>query len=195
MKVIGITGGVGCGKSAVLDLIKENFNAHIIKADDVGKTVLDKGTKGYKQVVELFGDDILDSNEEINRKKLADIVFNNPNKLMVLNSIVHPQVKKIIVEKIAYCKCYENFDYFFVEAALLFEDHYENFCDETWYIYSDIEQRKERLISGRGYTLEKINSILNNQMSEDEFKDRCDKVIDNSYSLESTLLQLKNMLS
>ncbi len=194
MKVIGITGGVGCGKSLVLDLIKDNFNAYIVKADDVSRNILDKDTAGYFRVVEIFGDGILQDDKTIDRAKLAEIVFNSKNKLMVLNSIVHPLVKSKIIEEIGEVRCQDQYDYFIVEAALLFEDHYEIFCDETWYIYADIATRKERLKNSRGYSEDKCDSIIRNQMTEDEFRMRCDKILDNSGSMEETLAQLKKIL-
>ena len=184
MKVIGITGGVGCGKSTVMDLIENNFNAYVIKADDVGRHVLDRGTKGYEQFVTLFGEEYLDSRGNVNRDRLAQTVFHNPNKLMVLNSIVHPLVKKTIVEEMARIRCMEQYDFFFVEAALLLEDHYDVFCDELWYIYADIDSRRERLRNSRGYSDEKTDSIMKNQMSEELFRKRCDYVLDNSGSIE-----------
>lgn len=194
MKVIGITGGVGCGKSTVLDLIKDNFNAYVIKADDVGKNVLDKDTPGYRQVVELFGTEILAPTGDIDRGHLAQIVFNNRNKLIVLNSIVHPMVKKTIVEELTRIRCEEGYDFFVIEAALLLEDHYEVFCDEIWYVYADEKVRRERLKSSRGYSDEKITGIMANQLSEEEFRNRCDCVLDNGKSVEETLNQLKKML-
>lgn len=194
MKVIGITGGVGCGKSTVLELIEKNFNAFVIKADDVGKHVLDKGTKGYEQFIDLFGEKFLDGQGEVDRAALAQVVFQNPGKLMVLNSIVHPMVKKHIVEEMARVRCLEQYDYFFVEAALLLEDHYEVFCDEIWYIYADIDSRRKRLGDSRGYSDEKTDSIMKNQLSEEIFRKRCDYVLDNSGSIEETYEQLKKKL-
>lgn len=194
MKVIGITGGVGCGKSMVMDLIREHFNAYVIKADDVGKNVLNQGTSGYEQVVALFGEEILMESGEINRNRLAEIVFHEPNKRMVLNSIVHPQVKKRIVEEMARIRCEEKYDFFVVEAALLLEDHYEVFCDEVWYVYAEKEQRKKRLMESRGYSPEKIEKIIESQLDEEEFRKRCDFVLDNSKSRQDTLNQLKKML-
>lgn len=194
MKVIGITGGVGCGKSMVMDLIREHFNAYVIKADDVGKNILNQGTSGYEQVVELFGEEILMESGEINRNRLAEIVFHEPNKRMVLNSIVHPQVKKRIVEEMTRICCEEKYDFFVVEAALLLEDHYEVFCDEVWYVYAEKEQRKKRLMESRGYSPEKIEKIMESQLGEEEFRKRCDFVLDNSKSKQDTLNQLKKML-
>lgn len=194
MKVIGITGGVGCGKSTVLDLIEKNFNAYVIKADEVGRHVLDKGTKGYEQFVALFGEAFLNEQGEVDREKLAQEVFHNAGKLMVLNSIVHPLVKKNIIEEMARVRCLERYDYFIVEAALLFEDHYEVFCDEVWYIYADIVSRRKRLADSRGYSDEKTDSIMKNQLSEELFRKQCDFVVDNSKSVEETFEQLKKKL-
>lgn len=194
MKVIGITGGVGCGKSTVMELLEKNFNAYIIKADDVGKSVLNKGTKGYEQFIVLFGEELLDEQGEIDRNRLAQVVFHNPNKLMVLNSIVHPLVKKTIVEEMTRIKCLGSYDYFFIEAALLLEDHYEVFCDEIWYIYADEDSRRKRLAVSRGYTDDKTDSIMKNQLSEEEFRQKCDFILNNSGSVEETLEQLKKKL-
>lgn len=194
MKVIGITGGVGCGKSMVLDLIKENFNAYIVKADDVARHVLDKGEEGYYKVLDFFGDEILDENSQINRNRLAEIVFNDSEKLGVLNGIVHPVVKENIKKEMSSIRSCGKFDYFIVEAALLFDDHYESFCDEVWYIYADYDVRVKRLIESRGYSLQKIAGIMGNQMSEEEFREKSDYVIDNSNGIEETLAQLKKKL-
>lgn len=128
--MIGITGGVGCGKSTVLNLIKENFNAFIIMADDVAKDLMKKGKKGYDETIAFFGDEIIDEiTGEIDRPKLASVIFSNPNKRIVLNSIIHPVVKKEIVSMITQAKIDDKYDYIFVEAALLLDDHYNVFCD------------------------------------------------------------------
>ena len=194
MKVIGITGGVGCGKSTVLDLVEKNFNAYVIKADEVGRHVLDKETKGYAQFVTLFGEAFLNGQGEVDREKLAREVFRNAGKLAVLNSIVHPLVKKYIVEEMARVRCMGRYDYFFVEAALLFEDHYELFCDEVWYIYADESVRRDRLRRTRGYDEERISRIMAKQLTEKSFRENCDFVIDNSGSFEESRLQIDGRL-
>ncbi len=194
MKVIGITGGVGCGKSTVLDIIKDNFNAYIIKADDVAKELMNKGQKGYNEVVDFFGMDILDANREIDRPKLAEIVFNNPNKRMVLNSITHPLVKSEIVNTITNLKIEDTYDYVFVEAALLLEDHYDVFLDEIWYVYAPVDVRKKRLVESRGYSEERIDSMMASQLTENEFRLASDVVVDNSGSKEEVYASLVKLL-
>ena len=194
MKVIGITGGVGCGKSTVLSLIKEHFNAYVIMADDVAKEIMTKGCEGYNAVIEFFGKSILADDGQINKSVLADIIFSNPNKRMVLNSIVHPLVKKKIVEQITSLKIQNIYDYVFVEAALLIEDHYNVFLDEMWYIYAPEDIRKKRLMESRGYSQAKIENIFKSQLSEKEFRDNCDIVIDNGQNLDDTLHELVKLL-
>ena len=194
MKVIGITGGVGCGKSTVLSLIKEHFNAYVIMADDVAKEIMTKGSEGYNAVIEFFGKSILADDGQINKSVLADIIFSNPNKRMVLNSIVHPLVKKKIVEQITSLKIQNIYDYVFVEAALLIEDHYNVFLDEMWYIYAPEDIRKKRLMESRGYSQAKIENIFKSQLSEEEFLAHCKVVIDNSRDLGDTYRQIDERL-
>lgn len=194
MKVIGITGGVGSGKSSVLKLLKERFNAYILMADDIAKEIMCRGNAGYEQVVEMFSEDILDKDKNIDREKLATIVFHNKNKRIVLNSIIHPLVKKIILNKINELKIAGTYDYVFVEAALLIEDHYDVICDELWYIYVPADIRRQRLKDSRGYSDEKIDSVFNSQLSEETYRSVCVNTIDNSKDIEYTMSQIEKLL-
>lgn len=194
MKTIGITGGVGSGKSTVLNILKEICSCDIIQADEVARQLMSKGAKAYVEVLDFFGEEILASDREIDRKLLADIIFKSPNKRMVLNSIVHPLVKKEIINMINLHKINNDVDYTFVEAALLLEDHYEIFMDEVWYIYANEDARRIRLKNSRGYTDEKISDMIKSQLSEEKFRELTDHIIDNSYSEEETRLQLEKLI-
>lgn len=194
MRIIGITGGVGSGKTTVLDLLEKNFNAFIIKADTVAKDTMEPGHAGYNKVLEFFGEEILDHDKNIDRAKLADIVFQNKNKLIVLNSIIHPLVKKQITEMLGDLKCQDVYDYVFIEAALLIESHYEVICDELWYIYAPDEIRADRLKISRNYDDNKIKGIFANQLSTEEFKKHCKVIINNDKDLANTLKQLQENL-
>lgn len=194
MKVIGITGGVGCGKSLVMEEFAKTYPAWIIKADDVAKELMKKNGTAWTKIRDVFGKAILTDDGEIDRKQLAGIVFHNKNKLMVLNSIVHPSVKKKIMEDVTKYRIEDSRKYCLVEAALLIEDHYEVICDEFWYIYSDEAVRRERLKSSRGYSDEKIDSMLKNQLSEEKFRQACRYTIDNSKSMTDTMEQIKKIL-
>lgn len=196
MKTIGITGGVGAGKSLVLSLLKEMTNCEIIMADDVAKSMYFKGNKAFKELYEFFGDDILNENKDaIDTSKLAKIIYNNPNKRVLVNSIVHPLTKQAIIEKITNHKIKEDVDFCFVEAALLLEDHYDVFCDETWYIFASEATRRERLKKSRGYSDEKIDKIFKTQLSEEEFKTRTDHTINNESSVEIIKGKLASLLN
>lgn len=194
MKVIGITGGVGCGKSTVLHLIQKHANAYIIMADDVAKSLYTAGSPLVHDIAEEFGDNCVNSDGSVNKPALADIIFSDENKRKKLNAMVHPEVKRIILETIDELKSLNKYDLILVEAALFFEENYDKFCDEVWYVTSDTSVRRKRLKADRGYSDEKIDNMLKAQLSENEFIKRCDKVIDNSGSLDVTESCLVKML-
>ncbi|MBR4140103.1 MAG: dephospho-CoA kinase, partial [Lachnospiraceae bacterium] len=159
MKVIGITGGVGAGKSAILNYLKEKHHAVVVEADKVGHLLMEPGGACYYSIVEKFGSSILNGDQTINRGKLGKIVFADESLLNELNKIIHPRVKSHIVSEIAKERAYHRTNYFVVEAALLIEDHYDVICDEMWYIHTDADIRAKRLKETRGYDDEKIAGI------------------------------------
>lgn len=189
MKVIGVTGGVGAGKSEILNYIADNWNATVVEADEVGYLVMKPGKSCFAPIVELFGPGILQEDGTLDRTRIAQMVFEDKKLLEKLNAIVHPAVKKYIRKAIQREEENET-DFFIVEAALLIEDKYDEICDELWYIYADEETRTERLKKNRGYSEEKIKSIFANQLSEDEFSEHCDFEIDNSGDFEDTKEQI-----
>lgn len=189
MRVIGITGGVGAGKSTVLEYLETVCGAYVIQADKVGHKVMEPQGSCYQPIVELFGENILDSNKNIDRRAVSDVVFKDETMLKKLNGLVHPAVKAYILERLEEEKA-SGRKLFIVEAALLLEDHYEVFCDEIWYIHTDKEIRIERLMSSRGYSREKAMSIIQNQASEAFFREHADCVIENNGDLEATHCQI-----
>lgn len=180
MRVIGITGGVGAGKSFILEYLKNKYNAKILIADEIGHMVMRKGTMGYQKVLETFSSEVLDNHGEISRPLLAKIIFADEEKRQYLNNIIHPLVKAYIQEEIELARKQKEVKIAVVEAALLLEDHYETICDELWYIYTKEEIRRERLKLGRGYSEEKIDAIIASQASEETFRRKCNEVIDNN---------------
>ncbi|RDU22893.1 dephospho-CoA kinase [Anaerosacchariphilus polymeriproducens] len=180
MKVIGITGGVGAGKSFILDYLKNNYGAKLLIADEIGHQVMKKGTTGYEMILKAFTSKILDNQGEISRPILAEIIFSDLEKREILNKIIHPLVKSYIQAEIENFRKIEEIKLVVVEAALLIEDHYETICDEFWYIYTKNEIRKQRLKLSRGYSEEKIEAIFASQASEEMFRKNCSVVIDNN---------------
>ena len=190
MKIIGITGGIGAGKSAIIEYLSEHYNAIIAKADDIGHFGIKKGEACYEDVVDLLGSDIIDEDGELNRAKMGRIVHADTKKLALLDAIIHPYVKHYIIDMIDKAsKAGEQ--YFFIEAALLLEANYNYLCDETWYIYADSEVRCTRLRESRNYSEDKSRQIMGNQLSSAEFKNRCDFTIDNSGDFSSTIKQIE----
>lgn len=193
MKVIGVTGGVGSGKSVVLSILEKDCHAETILADLVAHDLMQPGGKSYEDIVEAFGDGILNDDGTIDRVKLGNIVFHDAEKLQKLNAITHPNVKEEIKNRIQKIREQGTASMILLEAALLIESGYEDVYDELWYIYVDRETRYRRLQEGRGYTREKTDSIMQKQLTEEQFRKYADVVIDNSYSIEETKQQIRNI--
>lgn len=194
MKIIGITGGVGAGKTQILEYMNSKYGATICQTDAVGKKLQKKGTKCFEDIVECFGTKILDEKGELDREKLAGIVFTDNDKLAKLNAIVHPAVWEEVEKKVAKEKR-KNTNLFIIESALLIETHYDEMCDEVWYVYVDAITRKKRLVYARGYDPRKVDDIIAAQLPKDEFMKHCDRVIDNSNIFEETQMQLDSIMS
>jgi len=194
MYVIGITGGVGSGKSEVLRILKEESNCVVLKADDIANELKLKGQPCYEKIVDLLGESILDPDGEINRQLMGIAIFSDASMLKQVEQIIHPAVKRYILDRIDECKREGKIDYLFIEAALLIEDGYKQICDEIWYIYASVASRTNRLIKNRNYSLTKIESIMDSQLSEAEFRKNCECVINNDGDLEKTREDIKNIL-
>ena len=194
MMIIGITGGVGAGKSSVLQYMQENYRCRMILADDVGNEVKLPGKICYNQLVDLLGNDILDKEGFIQKEKMAARIFSNKELLLQVNAIIHPAVMDYILTEIQKEKEAGIQDFFFVEAALLIECGYASHVDEMWYVYASDEIRRERLRANRHYSDEKITSIMKGQLQEEEFRKHCQVVIDNSDDFSKTEKQIDKIL-
>lgn len=172
--VIGLTGGVGCGKSTVLNYLEKAYHAYVIEADKVAKEIMNSENEVYYQIADVFPAAIDDG--KINRDVLSDIVFNDSEKLSQLNAITHPGTIKEILQRI---KKSEN-DIVVVESAILPGTGIEEYCDELWFVYCDFEIRIERLMKSRGYSREKCISMIKRQFSDEEYNACADEYIDNS---------------
>ena len=201
MIIIGVTGGVGSGKTELLHYIEKNYRCRILLADEASHEVMQKGGRIYEPLVALLGSSVLDSSCEINRKEMAARIFSHEELLGRVNALIHPAVREFILEAVAEERekaaagADDAVDYFFLEAALLIECGYRSVVDEMWYIYCDLAVRRERLKKSRGYSDEKIDSILSSQLSEAEFRSGSDVVIDNSGNLEDAYRQIREALA
>ncbi len=194
VRIIGVTGGIGAGKTEILSYIQKHYNCRIYLADEVAHKVKEVGQEAYEPLVELLGRDVLDTDGSINRERMAQKIFADNQVLFKVNEIVHPAVRRFVEQAIADAKEKKDIELLFIEAALLIEAGYETIVDELWYIYATIDVRTKRLIDNRGYSLEKVQSIIDKQLSEEEFKAHAHFVIDNSGELAKAYEQIDDKL-
>ncbi|WP_300847105.1 dephospho-CoA kinase, partial [uncultured Acetatifactor sp.] len=133
MRFIGITGGVGAGKSEILDYIRKHYSCEIYLADQVAHLVKQPGTKAYQALLSLLGQDVAGRDGLIDKGLMADRIFADPSLLEQVNGIIHPAVKAFLLERLERARAAGQVDFFFVEAALLIEGGYLALVDEMWY--------------------------------------------------------------
>ena len=175
MITIGVTGGVGAGKSEILRHLAEHYNSRILMSDNAAKDLEKPGGPLYEPLVSLLESEesaagstepLLMPDKEINKAEMARRIFADAGLLKKINELVHPA------------------EFFVLESALLLENGYDKILDSMWYIYCHESVRAQRLKASRGYSDEKIRSIMSKQVSEEQFRKVCDVVIDNSGELE-----------
>ncbi|HHW9624097.1 dephospho-CoA kinase [Staphylococcus aureus] len=175
-KVIGLTGGIASGKSTVSELLSV-FGFKVVDADKAAREAVKKGSKGLAQVREVFGDEAIDENGEMNRRYMGDLVFNHPEKRLELNAIIHPIVRDIMEEeKQEYLKQGYNV---IMDIPLLFENELENTVDEVWVAYTSESIQMDRLMQRNNLSLEDAKARVYSQISIDKKSRMADHVIDN----------------
>ena len=193
MKIIGITGGVGSGKSEVMNVLEGSFGAGIIIADELGHLSMEKMSLTYNAMVQTFGTEILTDSGEIDRNQLAKIIFSSDEMRKKQNAIVHPFVNEKTKELIEKYRT-ENRKVVAIESAILFVAEIYKYCDEVWFIKADRETRIKRLMESRGYSREKAELIMSNQFSDVEYEKRCDRVIHNNGGIDEIYAQIEKIL-
>lgn len=178
MLVIGLTGGIGTGKSEVARLL-QSLGAVVVNADQVGHRAYAPNTESWHEVVGAFGKGILDPRGEIDRRKLGAIVFGDPQQLAKLNAIMHPRMARMVADKIEELRS-QGVRVVVVEAALLFEAGWDSLTDEVWATDSPAEQVIKRLQSRNGMDGEEVRQRIESQMDRWERIERADVVVDNS---------------
>ena len=183
MKTIGLTGGIGSGKSTVSQLLGE-LGAFVIDADKVGHEIYLPGKEAWKQVTAVFGQDILASDQNIDRKKLGAIVFGSDDARKKLNSIVHPLMFKDIDLRIKEKRADGFTKPIVVEAAILIEANWLPLADEVWLIVTNKNAVIERVASQRGLSAKDTEARIASQLSDTERRKYATLVIENDGSLE-----------
>lgn len=178
--VLGITGGVGCGKSQVLAYLGQKPHTVVYDLDTIAHKVQKPGGAAYRDLVEYFGNGILNHDGSISRESLGEIVFKDPEELELLNRIVHPKIRDCVLDLINQ----HPEELLVIEGALLIQAGYKELCSELWHIYAQIDVRRERVLSSRPYTLEKFQSIVDNQVDTKTLQKEVHRTIDNSGTIE-----------
>ena len=189
-RIIGVTGGVGAGKSRVLKILAGDFGAHVIQADEVAKSLMEPGKECYRRVVEYLGDSILAGDGTIDRQAMAALIFGDVEKRRQVDRLTHPAVWQAIRRE---AETSPN-RLVVIEAAILGQEFRDN-CQEMWYVYTSRENRLLRLAKNRGYSEEKSRAIMESQAGEAEFEAFCDRRIDNNGTLEETRRQIDGLLT
>lgn len=191
MKVIGIVGGMGAGKSSVVELIKENSKAYVINADHIGHDVLKKDQIGYIPTVERFGTEILGEDGEINREILGSIIFSDPIKRETLNKISHPLIYNRVKKEIMKITQQGSYDYIVVDAALLIEIRLIELVDEVWGVYAPLDAQIQRVMLRNDFSKGEATQRVLSQLPWEETKKVTHVIIDNtgdmSYAKEQVL--------
>ncbi len=195
MKVIGLTGGVGAGKSTVLNMLQSLYSIRLLIADDIARKLQSPGYDCYNRIREAFPDESLYlSDGSMDRNAFARLIFSDESKRALLDDIVHPSVDAFIKNAIEEERASNKLDAIIMESAILLDVGLKSYCDEIWYVYAPEEVRAKRLSENRGYSKDKIKNIMKSQKSEADFKRLCDRMIVNDGDENALREALKGIL-
>ncbi|MDR0948127.1 MAG: dephospho-CoA kinase [Lachnospiraceae bacterium] len=194
MYSIGITGGIGAGKTMALTYVKEHYPCEIYIADEVAHKVMEPGQPCYERIVELMGKGILAKDRTIDKIAMAARIFMDKNLLNRVNAIVHPAVQEYLTQCLTQGKAKPELAFVFVEAALLIEAGYTDKMDELWYIHAEEFVRRKRLEAQRGYSPDRITQVIRQQLTEEAFRKECHVVLENNGTPEELYKQIDQRL-
>lgn len=192
MKVIGLTGGTGSGKSAVSTVVLKE-GAYVVDADRIAHAIIKKDAQAYREIIEFFGTSILDDSKEIIRKKLGEIVFQDQEKLSFLNQCTHKYIKREIEARVQHAQEEGTARCIIIDAPLLMEAGLEVLCDEIWVVYGEEEVRARRVMARDDITYEAAKKRISTQKSWEDYASYAHHIIDNSKDmawLKTQVLQL-----
>lgn len=192
MKIIGLTGGTGSGKSVVSRSLAE-AGAVIVDADQIAHEIIERGKPAYLEIIDFYGRDILDAEGNIIRKKLGEIVFHDAEKLAFLNRCTHKYIAAEVERQIAAAKAQGEAKAIILDAPLLLEAGLEQICDLVWVVYAEAEVRTQRVMARDGISYESAKARIANQKSWEEYRNAADAVIDNSGDLAPLQAQIKEI--
>ncbi len=188
MKLVGLTGGVGSGKSTVADMMRD-LGAQVVDADEAAHAVYEPGSPGFDEVVREFGEEYVDGGR-IDRSRLGELVFHDDDARRRLNSIVHPLVRDWMAQRTAEA-AERGAEVVVQDVPLLFENGLERLFSTVVLVYAPEDVQVERLVSGRGFTPERARAMIAAQMPIENKRGLAHHVINNSGAREDTLAQVR----
>ena len=191
---VGLTGGIGCGKSTVAGIFA-SLGAVTVNSDEIGRTLMQPGNVVYDRIVSGFGSEVVDSNDQLDRAKLADIVFHSSDKLKHLNAIVHAPVLREIDRQVQLARRKDPNTVILVESAVLFEAGQNRRFDKMVVVWCRPDQQVERYVAKASISVEDVQRRMAAQMSGEEKKRLADYVIDTSGSIEDSESQSKEIFT
>lgn len=196
VKVIGVTGGTGVGKSMVSRYMREK-GFEVLDADEIGKMLVEPGMPALDEYVEAFGRDILNEDGSLNRKKLGGIVFSDSRKLDTLNDIIQKRIREHLIEQAGILKstCENDIRGIVIDAALLFEHNCDDLCDVIWVVDADEDVRIKRIMNRDGISVEVAKGRIGSQIDNEKKKEMADAVIDNSSDVQHLYEQVDRELA
>lgn len=192
MLLVGLTGGIASGKSLVGRVFRD-MGAHLIDADRIVHCLLERNEQAWKEVLDHFGQDILLPNQEIDRRKLGEIVFNDEEQRAWLNRCLHPKVFEAFLVSVRNLRNRPPDTIIVLDAALLIETGYNNKMDRTVVVYANLEQQLERLTQRDSFSKEQSLARIRSQMPLNEKRGHADYVVDNTGTREQTERQARDI--
>lgn len=193
MKIIGITGSSGSGKSFISEILLNKYDdVFIIDADKIAKEMSNIDTLYYKEIVNMFGENIIKGNLEINRVMLAEIIFGDDEKRQKLNSITFRYVVDEIKNKI---KLNIDKNIIVIDAPLLFESNLDKICNITLGVISNEDIKIDRICKRDGLTIKQAKDRLKVQLSDKKLKEKCDYIIENNGDIGQLNTQLEELFN
>lgn len=189
--VLGICGGVGSGKSEVMNYLQERYHAAVLGTDEIARELCLQGQPGYEAMVGILGERILAGDGGIDRKKAAEILFRSPALVSQVNRAVHPLVWKELNRRIGALR---EVPLIVMETALPGPET-SDICDEIWYVYTSKDIRRERLMKSRGYSATRVDEMMARQPSEEAYGKLADWTLSNSGAFEETEGEIDRRLS
>lgn len=194
MIIIGVTGGIGTGKSTVSAILEE-LGAILLDADIISRQVVEPNERAYLEVVKTFGEKVLNKDKTLDRKKLAEIVFTSDDKRKLLEDIIHKEVIRVIKEKITLYHEYGYNGTIVLDVPIPVEDGFLDTVDKVWVVVSDNKIRLSRIIKRGGITAEDAQNRINSQLSQDNYMKLADVVIENNGNFIQLREKVKNIYS